>query len=76
VPTDAVRDALQLAARLEGVVLDPVYTGKAMAALLTACRRGRLPPERTVIFLHTGGMPALLAEPYAAWLRGEPAPRV
>jgi D-cysteine desulfhydrase len=70
IPTDAVRDALRLAARLEGLILDPVYTGKAMAGLLDACRSGRLPADRPVVFVHTGGLPALLAAPYASWLRG------
>jgi D-cysteine desulfhydrase family pyridoxal phosphate-dependent enzyme len=70
VPTEATREALELTARLEGLILDPVYTGKAMAGLIAACRQGRLAADDTVVFLHTGGLPALLAEPYAAWLRG------
>jgi D-cysteine desulfhydrase family pyridoxal phosphate-dependent enzyme len=68
-PTEAVRDSLRLAARLEGLILDPVYTGKAMAGLLGACRDGRLLPSQRVVFLHTGGMPALFAARYATWLR-------
>ena len=73
VPTDEVREALHLAARLEGLLLDPVYTGKAMAGLLAACRRGRFNPSDQIVFLHTGGLPALLAHDYAVWLRGGPA---
>ena len=73
VPTDETRQALLLAARLEGLVLDPVYTGKAMAGLVAACRGGRFAPSAQVVFLHTGGMPALFARDYALWLRGGPA---
>ena len=73
VPTEEVREALVLAARLEGLLLDPVYTGKAMAGLLAACRSGRYGPGDRLVFLHTGGLPALLASDYARWLRGGPA---
>ena len=66
--TDACREAIQLAARLEGLILDPVYTGKAMAGLVAARRSGDIGEEDTVVFLHTGGMPALFAHRYAAWL--------
>lgn len=69
-PGEDTREAVLLAARLEGLVLDPVYTGKAMAGLVAACREGRVGPDARVVFLHTGGMPALLASPYARWLRG------
>src|SRR3954449_4178137 len=54
-PTDACREALDLAARLEGLVLDPVYTGKALAALVSARREGRIDAGSQVVFLHTGG---------------------
>jgi len=64
--TDATVEAVQLAARLEGLVLDPVYTGKAMAGLITAVREGRIGPDETVVFWHTGGAPALFAHRYAA----------
>jgi len=66
--TDACKEAIQLAARLEGLILDPVYTGKAMAGLVAARRAGDIGEEDTVVFLHTGGMPALFAHRYAAWL--------
>ena len=69
-PDDATREAVRLAARLEGLVLDPVYTGKAMAGLIAGCLDGRIPAGATVAFLHTGGMPALFASAYAGWLRG------
>ena len=69
-PTAECRHALDLAARLEGLVLDPVYTGKAMAGLVAARRQGRIAATTRVVFLHTGGMPALFAATYAAWVRG------
>jgi D-cysteine desulfhydrase family pyridoxal phosphate-dependent enzyme len=53
-PTDAVWDVLRLFARTEGIVLDPVYTGKAAAALVAGVR-----PGETVVFMHTGGVPAI-----------------
>lgn len=63
--------ALRLAARLEGLVLDPVYTGKAMAALLTWVHDGRVGAGETVVFWHTGGAPALFARQYEEALTGE-----
>jgi len=53
--------AMRLAARTDAVLLDPVYTGKAMAALIDHIRQGRLTAADTVIFLHTGGLPATFA---------------
>ena len=70
IPTASAREALDLAARLEGLILDPVYTGKGMAGLIAAARDGSIGDRRTV-FLHTGGMPALFSPRYAAWVRGE-----
>jgi D-cysteine desulfhydrase family pyridoxal phosphate-dependent enzyme len=69
--TDAAREAIELTARLEGIVLDPVYSGKAMAGLIADCRAGRIGadhPEQPVVFLHTGGLPSLLTSRYANWL--------
>ncbi len=57
-------DALRLAARTEGLILDPVYTAKAMAALVTRAREGRLATAASVCFWHTGGQPALFASRY------------
>ena len=71
-PTDACRAALDLAARLEGLVLDPVYTGKALAALVAARRQGRIESDSRVVFLHTGGMPALFSTRYSGWIAGRP----
>ncbi len=55
---------MQLLARTEAVILDPVYSSKAMAGLIDHVRQGRIGPDETVVFLHTGGTPALFA--YAA----------
>jgi len=63
--TDEARDAVRLAARTEGLILDPVYTGKALAGLIAAARSGRV--RGTVVFWHTGGAPALFAEEYAGF---------
>ncbi len=53
--------AMRLAARTEGLILDPIYTAKAMAGLIDHARRGWLGPDSTVVFVHTGGLPALFA---------------
>jgi D-cysteine desulfhydrase family pyridoxal phosphate-dependent enzyme len=62
VPSPAGTDALLLLARTEGLVLDPVYTAKAMAGLLALVREGRLTEDSSVVFVHTGGAPALFAD--------------
>ena len=67
-PNPGAREALDLAARLEGLLLDPVYSGKAMAGLVAAAREHRLPLDGTIVFLHTGGMPALFSPRYASWI--------
>ena len=54
-------DALKLVAKTEGIFLDPVYTAKAMACLIDHIQKGKLGRDDTVIFLHTGGTPALFA---------------
>jgi len=61
VPTPAMVEAVTLLARLEGLVLDPVYTGKAMAGLIDLVGKGTFGRDETVVFVHTGGMPALFA---------------
>jgi 1-aminocyclopropane-1-carboxylate deaminase/D-cysteine desulfhydrase-like pyridoxal-dependent ACC family enzyme len=65
-PTDACRAAIRLVARTEGLLLDPVYSGKAMAGLM-ACPESAL-PARAMIFLATGGVPALFESRYERWL--------
>ena len=59
VPTDQGLEAIRLLARTEAIVLDPVYTGKAMAALIAHVRAGELDPDDAVIFWHTGGGPSV-----------------
>lgn len=54
-PTEAMGEAVTLVARLEGVLLDPVYSGKAMAGLIDLIRKGHFNKRQTVVFLHTGG---------------------
>ncbi len=63
-PTDAVFEALRMVAGTEGVVLDPVYSGRAMAGFIAAAGRGEFDDESTVVFVHTGGMPALFTSRY------------
>lgn len=61
VPTPAGLEAIRLLAHTEALLLDPTYTGKAMAGLLADVRTGAIDPGETVVFLHTGGVPALFA---------------
>ena len=60
-PTPEMVEAIQLFARLEGILLDPVYTGKTAAGLIGEVRAGRWQPGERVLLLHTGGAPALYA---------------
>jgi len=60
-PSPSALAAIKLAARTEGLLLDPVYTGKAMAGLIDHARSGRLDRDSVVVFIHTGGLPALFA---------------
>ena len=69
-PTPECLEALRACARLEGLILDPVYTGKAMAGLIGGVREGRFTDRQAVLFWHTGGAPALFADPYSEWLLG------
>jgi D-cysteine desulfhydrase len=73
-PTAEARRALDLAARLEGLVLDPVYTGKAMAGLIGGVREGGIDTSSPIVFLHTGGLPALFARGFAEWIRDGATP--
>jgi len=63
--TDAEREAVKLFATLEGLLLDPVYTGRAAAGMIDLIRTGFFKKDETVLFWHTGGQPALFAEKYA-----------
>jgi D-cysteine desulfhydrase family pyridoxal phosphate-dependent enzyme len=66
--TEAEREAVHLFARTEGLLLDPVYTGRAAAGMIDLVRRGFFKKDETVLFWHTGGQPALFAEKYAAFI--------
>lgn len=63
--TDAERESVKLFAKLEGVLLDPVYTGRAAAGMIDLIRKGYFKKDETILFWHTGGQPALFAEKYA-----------
>ena len=71
---DAVREAIEMAARHEALLLDPVYTGKALAGLIAHVRSGRIAAGSRVLFLHTGGVPALFAyaDHLGPWLSKAP----
>ncbi|MBW2028606.1 MAG: D-cysteine desulfhydrase [Deltaproteobacteria bacterium] len=58
-PTPEMTEAVKLVARTEAILLDPVYTGKAMAGLIDLVRKGYFQKEQNVLFVHTGGSPAL-----------------
>ncbi|GIF77483.1 1-aminocyclopropane-1-carboxylate deaminase [Asanoa siamensis] len=61
VPVQSTVDAIRLTGALEGVILDPVYEGKSMAALIDLVRSGEIPREANVLYAHLGGQPALNA---------------
>jgi len=61
IPTDGMIEAVRMFARLEGILLDPVYTGKTAAGLLDLIRKGYFKEGEKVLFLHTGGSPGLYA---------------
>ena len=59
IPTEAAVEATRLFARTEGVILDPIYTGKAASGMIAHVREGRYKPDDVLVFVHTGGMPAI-----------------
>jgi 1-aminocyclopropane-1-carboxylate deaminase/D-cysteine desulfhydrase-like pyridoxal-dependent ACC family enzyme len=63
-PTPECLEAIAIVARTEAILLDPCYTGKAMAGLIAHVRRGVIPPQHTIVFLHTGGIPALFTNEF------------
>jgi D-cysteine desulfhydrase family pyridoxal phosphate-dependent enzyme len=63
--TELEREAIRLFAKYEGLLLDPVYTGRAAAGMIDLIRKGFFKKDETVLFLHTGGQPALFANEYA-----------
>jgi len=64
--TDLEREAVQLFAKYEGLLLDPVYTGRAAGGMIDLIRKGFFKPENKVLFWHTGGTPSLFADKYSA----------
>ena len=62
IPTEGGLEAIELLARTEGILLDTVYTAKAFSALVDEVRKGRYSADDTIVFLHTGGSPALFAK--------------
>src|SRR4051812_28443471 len=63
IPSAECLDAIRLLARTEAILLDPCYTGKAMAGLIHDVRTRAISPDETIVFLHTGGAPALFSQP-------------
>lgn len=70
IPSPQEIEAIRLFARYEGLLLDPVYTGRAAAGLLDLIRKGFFKPQDRILFWHTGGTPALFAERYRSLLGG------
>ncbi|MEQ1714655.1 MAG: D-cysteine desulfhydrase [Hyphomicrobium sp.] len=69
-PTEGMVDAVKLVARTEGILLDPVYSGKAMAGLIDLVQKGHFKKDETIVFLHTGGAVGLFGYPSAFGLPG------
>lgn len=67
ITTELSRRALETAARAEGLILDPVYTAKAFGGLIGEIEAGRVQRDELVVFVHTGGTPALFADPALYW---------
>jgi len=63
--TGPEREAIHLFAKYEGLLLDPVYTGRTAAGMIALIRKGFFKKDETVLFLHTGGQPTLFANEYA-----------
>jgi 1-aminocyclopropane-1-carboxylate deaminase len=67
IPDEQTLEAMRTAARLEGVITDPVYEGKSMAGMIDLVERGEIDKGSSVLYAHLGGQPALSA--YAALFR-------
>lgn len=61
IPTEGCLEAVRLLGQTEGILLDPTYSGKAMAGLIHSARERHFPPGSTIVFVHTGGVPILFA---------------
>lgn len=70
IPTEGMVEALKLVARLDGILLDPVYSGKGMAGLIDLIKKGKFAKTDNVVFLHTGGSVGLFGYPNAFALPG------
>jgi 1-aminocyclopropane-1-carboxylate deaminase len=70
VPDEGTIEAIQLCARTEGVITDPVYEGKSMAGLIGMVRSGEIPAGSRVLYAHLGGQPALSAYAHTPGLGG------
>jgi L-cysteate sulfo-lyase len=71
IPTEGMVEAVRLVAEREGVLLDPVYSGKGMAGLIDLVRKGFFSKDSDVVFLHTGGQVGLFGYPGAFGLPAE-----
>jgi len=71
IPTEGMVEALKLVARTEGILLDPVYSGKGMAGLIDLIKKGEMREYENIVFLHTGGSVGLFGYPTAFALRGD-----
>jgi D-cysteine desulfhydrase family pyridoxal phosphate-dependent enzyme len=67
IPTAECLEAIALLARTEGILVDPCYTGKALAGLIAHVRAGEFSPDETLVFLHTGGAPGLFTADFARY---------
>ncbi|MDX3852299.1 D-cysteine desulfhydrase family protein [Streptomyces sp. AK02-01A] len=68
--TEPVKAAMRTTARTEGIILDPIYTGRAMAGLMAAAEDGEVRPGRRTVFLHSGGLPGFFGHgPTVGWAR-------
>ena len=79
IPSEAGNEAVRLFAATEGIILDPIYTGKAAAGMIRHIRRGDFRRDQVVVFVHTGGTPAIFTHPHLwpgtrAAQRGETVP--
>ena len=73
IPTREGLEAIELFARSEAILLDPCYTSKAAAAMIRHVRSGAITPDQTIVFLHTGGMPALFTDSFVEQLTAAPS---
>jgi D-cysteine desulfhydrase/L-cysteate sulfo-lyase len=71
IPTRAGLEAIAVFARTEALLLDPCYTSKAAAAMITHIRDGEIGADQTIVFLHTGGMPALFTDSFVEVFEGK-----